>query len=106
MLPALAGMAMLAAPASADTLDPGAAAVVPARTEATVSALPTAEAMAAERRALLVEAAMSAPTLGLPAAAVAPAALVAPEVTAAQLRHVPAALVDSIIAAAKKYRLS
>ena len=109
MLPALAGAAIFAAPAAADVLEVGDDGVVRTRTAAPAAAWETAEekAAAAERRALLVEAAMSAPTIGTPVTA-ATAAVAAPaiEITAAHLRHVPAKLVGSVLAAAKKYELS
>ena len=109
MLPALAGAAMFAAPAAADVLEVGDDGVVRTRTATPVAGweAPEEEAAAAERRALLIEAAMSAPTIGAPAPAAAPV-VVAPavEITAAHLRHVPAPLVGSMLAAAKKYELN
>lgn len=109
MLPACVGVAMFAAPAAADVLEVGDDGVVRTRTDTPVAGWQTAaeKAAAEERKALLVEAAMSAPTIGAPvAAAVVPAAAVTPEITAAHLKHVPAKLVGSVLAAAKKYDLS
>ena len=108
MLPALAIVAMLAAPAAADVLAVGADGEIPARTDPSAAGGPTAEAKVAagQRRALMIEAAMSAPTLGLPVPAVVPGAVATPEITAAHLSHVPAILVGSILAAARKYDLS
>jgi soluble lytic murein transglycosylase-like protein len=118
VLPALAGAAMFAAPASADVLEIGDDGVVRTRTDTPAAGWESAEekAAAAERKALMIEAAMSAPTLGAPAAApaavltVAPAATVNPaviaEATLTQLRHVPQPLLPAVLAAAKKYDLS
>lgn len=118
VLPALAGAAMFAAPASADVLEIGDDGVVRTRTDTPGAGWESAEekAAAAERQALMIEAAMSAPTLGAPAAApavvltAAPAANVNPaaiaEATLTQLRHVPQPLLPAVLAAAKKYDLS
>jgi soluble lytic murein transglycosylase-like protein len=109
MLPALAGAAIFAAPAAADVLEVGDDGVVRTRTATPVAGWesPEEKAAAEERKALLIEAAMSAPTIGGPVSAAAPV-VVAPavEITAAHLRHVPAPLVGSMLAAAKKYELS
>lgn len=119
MLPALAGAAMFAAPASADVLEIGDDGVVRTRTDTPAAGWESAEekAAAAERKALMIEAAMSAPILGAPVAAApavvltaAPAANVNPaaiaEATLTQLRHVPQPLLPAVLAAAKKYDLS
>ena len=109
MLPALAGAAMFAAPAAANVLEVGDDGVVRTRTATPVAGWETPEEKAAaeERKALLIEAAMSSPTIGAPVPAVASAvAAPAVEITAAHLRHVPATLVGSVLAAAKKYELS
>lgn len=118
VLPALAGAAMFAAPASADVLEIGDDGVVRTRTDTPAAGWESAEekAAAAERKALMLEAAMSAPALGAPAAApavaltAAPAASVNPaviaEATLTQLRHVPQPLLPAVLAAAKKYDLS
>ena len=105
MLPALAGAAMFAAPAAANVIEIGDAGAVRTRIETPAAGLDSTEKAAAdERRALLIEAASSAPTIGTPAAvASAPAPV---EITAEHLRHVPSTLVGSILAAAKKYELS
>lgn len=108
VLPALAGAAMFAAPAAADVLEVGDDGVVRTRTATPAAGWETPEEKAAaeERKALLMEAAMSAPTIGAPVAAAAPAAAPVVEITAAHLRHVPTTLVGSVLAAAKKYQLS
>jgi soluble lytic murein transglycosylase-like protein len=89
ILPALAGAAVFSGAASADVgkvLDGWTA---------------EEQALAAERKALLAEAAALSPTLGEVDAA--PAGI---EVTAADLRHVPPHLVGAVLAAAAKYDLS
>jgi soluble lytic murein transglycosylase-like protein len=108
MLPALAGAAILAAPASADVLEIGDDGVVRTRTDTPAAGWETEaeKAAAAERRALMLEAAMSAPTIGLPAPAAAVPLAPAGPANAAQLRHVPTALVGSVLAAADRYKLS
>jgi soluble lytic murein transglycosylase-like protein len=116
LLPALAGAAIFAAPAAANVLEIGDDGEVRTRTDTPAAGWETAaeKAAAAERRALMIEAATSAPTIGTSApalvvgqAAAVPAAAVTPiEITAAHLRHVPAPLVGSILAAARKYELS
>ncbi len=92
MLPAFAGAALFSGSASANVVDLG------------KSGWPTLEesAIAEQRRALLVEAALSSPTIGGPIAPT-PAPV---EITAADLRHVPKRLVGPMLAAAKKYGLS
>ncbi|MDO9488363.1 MAG: lytic transglycosylase domain-containing protein, partial [Sphingomonadaceae bacterium] len=91
-LPALAAAVFFSSSAMADVVD------------LSKSGWPTsAEAAVAEqRKALLMEAALSSPTIGVPVIA----APVEVEVTAADLRHVPKSLVGSMLAAAKKYDLS
>jgi soluble lytic murein transglycosylase-like protein len=109
VLPALAGAAIFAAPAAADVLEVGDDGVVRTRTATPAAGWETPEEKAAaeERKALLIDAAMSAPTIGAPAPARPPAvAAPAVEITAAHLRHVPTTLVGSVLAAAKKYELS
>lgn len=93
MLPVMAGAALFSASASADVVD------------LSKSGWLTSEeaALAEQRKALLVEAALSSPTLGGEALMAVPAAI---EVTGADLRHVPKPLVGSMLAAAKKYNLS
>lgn len=92
---AVAAAVFFAAPASADVVDLG------------KSGWPTAAeaALAEQRKALLVEAALSSPTIGVQLAAVPelPAAAI---VTRDDLRHVPRSLVDTVLAAARKYDLS
>lgn len=92
MLPAFAGAALFSGSASANVVDLG------------KSGWPTLEesAIAEQRRALLVEAALSSPTIGGPIAPT-PAPV---EITDADLRHVPKRLVGPMLAAAKKYGLS
>ncbi len=89
----MAGAALFSASASADVVDLSKSGWL-TREEA---------ALAEQRKALLVEAALSSPTLGGEALVAVPAAI---EVTGADLRHVPAPLVGSMLAAAKKYNLS
>lgn len=91
-LPALAGAALFSTSAWADVIDLGSSGW-PTTAEA---------ALAEQRKALLVEAALSSPTIGVPIAAV-PTPV---EVTGADLRHVPSSLVGSMLSAAKKYNLS
>ena len=113
-LPVAVGAAMFAAPAAANVLEISDDGVVRTRTDTPAAGWETAEekAAAAERRALLIEAATSAPTIGASATALvvgstpAPAPATPIEITAEHLRHVPPSLVGSILAAAKKYELS
>jgi soluble lytic murein transglycosylase-like protein len=91
-LPALAGAALFATSASANVIDLDQSGW-PTRAEA---------AVAEQRKALLMEAALSAPLIGVP-----PIPMPAPvEVTDADLKHVPKSLVGAMLAAAKKYDLS
>lgn len=96
VLPAVAAAVSFAGPASADAVDLG------------KSGWPTAAeaALAEQRKALLVEAALSSPTIGVQLAAVPEIAPAFVEVTADDLRHVPRPLVATVLAAAKKYDLS
>lgn len=91
-LPAFAGAALFSSSALADVVD------------LSKSGWPTsAEAAVAEqRKALLMEAALSSPTIGVPIAPVPPIA----DIADADLQHVPKSLVGAMLSAAKKHNLS
>lgn len=92
VVPVLAGAALFSASASADVVDLNKSGQLTEQEAA----------MAEQRRALLIEAAMSSPTIG----GALPAVPAAVEVTGADLRHVPKPLVGAVLSAAKKYNLS
>lgn len=113
IVPVVVGVTLFAAPAAADVLEVGDDGVVRIRTDTPGAGWQTAEQMAAaeERKALMMEAALSAPTLGAPTPVVVgpapiPAEAVVPVITADHLRHVPPTMVGAVLAAAEKYGLS
>lgn len=92
MLPAIAAT-LFSASASADVVDLSKSGWL----------TPAEASIAEQRKALLIEAALSSPTIGAPPPAAAPTAI---ETAVADLRHVPAPLASAMLTAAKKYNLS